>query len=73
MKKRTTLEQAQHDLRERLIKYYGSRKGDGDVQRNMAREIPCSIGTLSAFLQRQRPIRGMSAIAIEKYLDRMDA
>ena len=36
MKKRTTLEQAQHDLRERLIRYYESRKGDGDVQRNMA-------------------------------------
>ena len=74
MKKRTKTEQSQYDLRERLIAYYESRKSPdaGKLQVVMAAEVPCSVGTLSAFLTRGREIKGMSAVAIEQYLNRME-
>ncbi len=73
MKKRTPIEQSQHDLREKLIAYYNRRKpSGGQVQVEMASEVPCSISTMSALLQRQRPCKGMTAIAIERYLERVE-
>jgi hypothetical protein len=73
-KRKTPTEIAHGKLRERLISYYERRRKDGgEVQKTMASEVPCSVGTLSAYLTRGRDIKGMSAIAIENYLNRMEA
>ncbi len=74
MKKKTKTEQDQYDLRERLIRYYKSRQSPeaGKLQVAMAAEVPCSVGTLNAYLTRGREIKGMSAIAIKNYLDKME-
>ncbi len=84
MKKRmTTQEQAEHDLRERLISRYesmktkavadngGEERGSGKVQQLLAAEIPISVSVLNPLLNRQKPNKGLVAIAVRVYLERV--
>lgn len=85
MKKRMTpQEQSEHDLRERLIAHYeslkakaiqengGEERGSGKTQQILAASIPISVSVLNPLLNRQRPIKGLVAIAVRVYLDRME-
>lgn len=73
-KRMTPEERARHELRERLIAYYESRKARGNfTQHDMCKEVPCSISMLSPALTRARPLTRLQAMAFEKYLDRMEA
>ncbi len=74
MKKKTEIEKRQHALRERLIAYYEKRKtSGGKVQEIMAKEIPLAYSTLNRYLTRSVDIKGLGAMAVENYLERMEA
>lgn len=72
MKRPTAAEEKNHEIRERLIAYKDSLKASigGNIMAQMEIEIPCSHATLSRIINRQIPLRGMTAVAIESYLER---